>query len=233
MLRLGGLFGLQRLALEGHGVADGREHRVGLLELGGEGVDHAPVVLHQVCFPCCLSFRPGPGGFGHLDGQEEGEEIPNAEATAASLDGPRLASDRVLLVGAHPLDELEEGRLLASRTLKDAVGEDLQQKVIALHINQHVVAYDAQVCVLADVVSEQRVEVAVAGTHDMLQQVLAVAGQSLQDPLSRDIQVQNVIGVHQAGASQRGHQLLGCGLLQPGDPAEVPGSKAAIVGPRD
>ena len=48
--------------------------------------------------------------FPDLNGKEEGEEVADAEATAARADGGGLSG---LWRGAQPLDELEERRLEA------------------------------------------------------------------------------------------------------------------------
>eukprot|EP00964_Phaeocystis_antarctica_P143472 scaffold109042_cov48-Phaeocystis_antarctica.AAC.1 len=64
--------------------------------------------------------------------------------TAARPDGlaGRLA---VGATRAHALDELEEGRLGPGLALEHDIGEDLHQHVLALHVDQNLVAHDGEV----------------------------------------------------------------------------------------
>mmetsp|Transcript_146587 Transcript_146587/g.470299 ORF Transcript_146587/g.470299 Transcript_146587/m.470299 type:complete len:268 (+) Transcript_146587:272-1075(+) len=216
-LVLGGLGlvpSLEGLALEGHRVGDGREHWVGLVELRREGLHHAAVVLRDLGVARRLGITPGLGGLGDFDGEEERQKVSDPEAAAARLHGLRLASGWVLLLRADALDELQEGRLLASSPLQHRRREDLHEQVVALHIHQDVVGNDLEIRGLAQVVTQQHVHVAVAAAHDPIESPSADSGwQGGCHLLARGIQVHDVAIVEDAHFLQGLHVLLSLGKV--------------------
>merc|ERR1719464_1886444 len=108
---------LQRLSLGGHGVRDRGEDGVGLVQLLREGVPPASLKLGQPRVAGLQRIRACGRRLRDLDGQEEREEVPDAEAAAARLDG-LWAARSVFALGADTLDEFKEARLLAVRPLQ-------------------------------------------------------------------------------------------------------------------
>eukprot|EP00964_Phaeocystis_antarctica_P005434 scaffold2972_cov64-Phaeocystis_antarctica.AAC.1 len=132
---------LERPALARHAVGDLGEDRVGLDELRREELEAPPVVRRLG--PTALGLRPAAveRSLAQLDGEEEGEEVADAKAAAARPDGP-AAVGAVGALRAHALDELEEGRLPAGRALQHDAREDLHEHVLALHVDEDLVAHD-------------------------------------------------------------------------------------------
>ena len=116
-----------------HAVADLVQDGVCLDELGGEELDAPGVEGLGGGVPRGGGGGPVGHGLGHLDGEEEREEVADAETPAAGPGGGGAA--------ALALDELEEGCLGAGFPLQNAGGKDLHEHVAALHVHQNLVPH--------------------------------------------------------------------------------------------
>mmetsp|Transcript_2595 Transcript_2595/g.6461 ORF Transcript_2595/g.6461 Transcript_2595/m.6461 type:complete len:740 (-) Transcript_2595:139-2358(-) len=210
---------VERPALSRHAVGDLGEDRVGLDELRREELV-APRVVRRLGL-ATLGFRPAAveRGLAQLDGQEEGEEVADAKAAAARPDGPS-AVGAVGALRAHALDELEEGRLPAGRALQHDAGEDLHEHVLALHVDEDLVAHDAQVARLVQLVAHQppQVDEAAARDHAAHHRALRAPRRAVRlrvrterrvDARVVRVEVHRAGGVAQPRTHERGDDLVG------------------------
>mmetsp|Transcript_7329 Transcript_7329/g.18779 ORF Transcript_7329/g.18779 Transcript_7329/m.18779 type:complete len:254 (+) Transcript_7329:118-879(+) len=153
------------VALRRHGVRNGRQDRVGFVELRGEDLDF--LLGKGAARGIALLDRRVPlvHGLGHLDREEQRQEVADPKTAAPRLDG-FSASVRVALLRAHPLNKLKERRLVPGNSLEHVACEDLVKNVAVLNVDKDFVLHNLEVLLFGKMVADELVQVAVPTPHD-------------------------------------------------------------------
>ena len=103
------------------------------------------------------------------------QSLPDSESSTSRLHF-RWATVRAEALRADPLNKFKEGGLISYILLKHVAGEDLEEKVLTLHIDEDLVFDDSNIALLRHVPAKEGVQVDEAGPHYDLHYIVELVG---------------------------------------------------------